>query len=98
MKGTTMENTKLFGFIIASALATSSFALAEDAPVTGAPTTDKAGANYCQNASCKGKSACAAHGNASCAGKNSCKGHGFLKQANAKDCKKAGGKWKKDKA
>jgi len=91
-----MENKGLFGLIVASALATASLALAEGttAPAPGAADA-KADAGYCQNNSCKGKSACAGHGNASCAGKNSCKGHGSLKAADAKECKKAGGKWKK---
>jgi len=93
-----MENSKLFGFIVASALATSSLVLAEDAPTGAAPDTKAKDSHYCQNASCKGKSACAGHGNVDCAGKNGCKGKGFLKATNAADCKKAHGKWKKDEA
>ena len=85
---------KSFGAAIATAVAgmlVTSAVHAEDAkPAAG----DKPAA-FCQNNSCKGKSACKGHGNDACKGQNSCKGHGFLEAADAKGCKKAGGKWQK---
>ena len=54
--------------------------------------------HYCQNNSCKGKSACGGMGNKNgCAGQNECKGKGWLKASSKEACKKAGGKWMKAK-
>jgi len=82
-----MENKKLFGLVIASALATASLALAEDAKTPADEGADKTNPYFCQNDSCAGHS--------DSDPKNSCAGKGTLKAANEKACKKAGGKWKK---
>ncbi len=81
---------KLFGTIVVGAVAT----LAMDASAKDAAKS-AGGEHFCQNNSCKGKSACHGHGNAECAGKNGCAGQGWLKAKDAKSCGKAGGKWAK---
>ncbi|MBC7530646.1 MAG: hypothetical protein H7318_03645 [Oligoflexus sp.] len=86
---------RAFGSIVASAVAglfVMSAAHAQDAAPEAKAEATKAAA-YCQNASCKGKSACQGHGNESCKGQNSCKGHGFIEAKDGAACKKAGGKW-----
>ena len=85
---------RAFGSIVASAVAglfVMSAAHAQDAAAPAAPAGAKV--PYCQNASCKAKSACKGHGNESCKGQNACKGHGFVEAKDAGACKKAGGKW-----
>jgi hypothetical protein len=89
-----MKNERIFGLLIASALASSSLAFAEGTD-SAAPAKDaKAEAPYCQN-TCKGNSDCSAHGNTLGAHKNTCAGQGFVKKGHksAKACAKAGGKW-----
>lgn len=84
-----------FGSLVASTVASMFVMSAAHAADAAAPAAGKeaAPAPYCQNASCKGKSACKGHGNEACKGQNACKGHGFIEAADAKACKKAGGKW-----
>ena len=87
---------RAFGSIVASAVAglfVMSAAHAQDHAAPAAATDAAAKAPYCQNASCKGKSACKGHGNEACKGQNSCKGHGFIEAKDAAACKKVGGKW-----
>ena len=48
---------------------------------------------YCQNNTCKGKSACKGHGNDSCKGQNSCKGQGWIKAKDQAACVKGKGTW-----
>ncbi len=92
---------RAFGSIVASAVAGLFVMSAANAAETAAPAPAKAEkpAGYCQNASCKGHSKCAAHGNAACAGKNGCKGQGFLERTTKEACetpdkKKVVGVWK----
>ncbi len=86
---------RAIGSIVASAVAglfvMSAVAHAQE--TNHAAGGDAAKAPFCQNNSCKGKSACKGHGNESCKGQNACKGHGFVEAKDAAACKKAGGKW-----
>ncbi len=89
-------NSKVLGSVAATAIAgllTASSALAAGDKKADAPKGDAK--TYCQNNSCKGKSACKGHENNSCKGKNTCKGHGFLDAKDEAACSKAGGKWHK---
>ncbi len=80
-----MNNTKVFGALIASAVA--GMTLSNIANADGGKD-----AAYCQNNSCKGKSACGGHGN-DCHGKNECKGKGWVKAKDEAECKAHGGAW-----
>ncbi|RZA26848.1 MAG: hypothetical protein EOP10_02240 [Proteobacteria bacterium] len=84
---------RAFGSVVASAVAGLFVMSAAHAQDAAAPAAGDKPAAYCQNNSCKGKSACGAHGSSD-KGKNSCKGHGFLEAKDAAECKKAGGVWK----
>jgi hypothetical protein len=87
-----MRNDKLMGVLLATAVTAflGSQAVAKEHA--------KAPEAFCQNESCKGKSACKGHGNDACDGQNGCKGTGFLKAKGEKECKKAGGKWTTEEA
>ena len=89
-----------FGLMVSASfasLATSALFAADPMPNSGKMgphLADSTPSAYCQNASCKGKSACNGHGSEG-PGKNDCAGHGWLKAADEAACKAAHGEWKK---
>jgi hypothetical protein len=82
---------QVFGAVVATAVA----GVLAAAPAFAEGAKKEEAKAYCQNNSCKGKSACKAHGNDSCKGKNSCKGHVWLEAKDEAACKAATGVWKK---
>ncbi len=81
----------VFGTVVAGALIglVSGVAMGEHHEAKG----DAKAESFCQNAQCKGNSACKGHGNATCKGHNTCKGQGWIDAKDAKDCAAKKGKW-----
>ena len=79
--------TKIFGTLIAGAVAGMVVASAAKAEGAGTAPAKKAGVKCESSTSCSGKGECKTATN-DCKGKNGCAGQGWTTAKNAKECKK----------